>query len=198
MAWTQTLMERYGIVSREAASSEGIPGGFTPLYQTFKVLEESGRVRRGYFVEGLSGAQFAWAQTVDRLRSEPDPNATKEPVVLSTVDPANPYGALLTWPPNAGRPRRASGTRTILVDGHPIFFIEKGGKKLVSFPKAEEPDFLEAGLRGLDAITRGIRGKMLHVHELDGMPPVKSPLYAALKAFGFRDDYHGLMYMAQA
>ena len=196
MAWTQTLLERYGIVSREAAVCESIPGGFTPLYQTFKALEESGRVRRGYFVEGLSGAQFAWAQTVDRLRSDPDPNAAKEPVVLSTVDPANPYGALLPWPSKTGRPRRASGTRIILVEGHPIFFIDKGGKKLISFPKAEEPDFLEAGLRGLDALTRSIRGKMLHLHELDGLPPMKSPLYSAFKAFGFRDDYHGLMYMA--
>lgn len=198
MAWSQTLMERYGIVSREAASSEGIPGGFTPLYQTFKALEESGRVRRGYFVEGLSGAQFAWAQTVDRLRAEPDPNLGKEAVVLSTTDPANPYGALLPWPSNAGRPRRASGTRTVLVDGHPVFFMEKGGKKLISFPKAEEPEFLEAALRGLEQIARGIRGKMMHVHEIDAMAPAKSPLYPALKAFGFRDDYHGLMYLAQA
>jgi ATP-dependent Lhr-like helicase len=196
MAWAQTLLERYGVVSREAATTEGIPGGFTPLYQTFKVLEESGRIRRGYFVEGLSGAQFAWSQTVDRLRNEPDPNAPKEPVLLSTPDPANPYGGLLPWPPNAGRPRRAAGTITILVDGHPLFFMEKSAKKLVSFPKVDEPDFLEAALRGLDRHARGRRGKMLQIIEIDGMPAQKSPLYPALKAFGFRDDYQGLTYMA--
>lgn len=196
MAWAQTLMERYGVVSREAATSEGIPGGFTPLYQTFKVLEETGRVRRGYFVEGLSGAQFAWSQTVDRLRNEPDPNAGKDPVLLSTPDPANPYGALLPWPPSAGRPRRASGTVTILVDGHPLFFLEKGAKKLLSFPKTEEPEFLEAALRGLDQHARNQRGKMLQIVEIDAMPAQKSPLYPALKAFGFRDDYQGLTYLA--
>jgi ATP-dependent Lhr-like helicase len=198
MAWAQTLMERYGVVSREAATSEGIPGGFTPLYQTYKALEETGRVRRGYFVEGLSGAQFAWSQTVDRLRAEPDAGGAKEPVVLSTPDPANPYGALLPWPANAGRPRRASGTLTILVDGHPIFFVEKGGKKLIGFPKTEEPEYLEAGLRGLERIAKGMRGKMLPIVEIDAVPAAKSPLYAALKAFGFRDDYHGLMFMASA
>ena len=197
MAWSQTLLERYGVVSREAALSEQIPGGFTPLYQTYKVMEESGRVRRGYFVEGLSGAQFAWSQTVDRLRSEPDANSLKEPVILSTPDPANPYGALLPWPENAGRPRRASGTLTVMVEGHPVFFVEKGAKKITSFPKVEEPDFLEAGLRGLDKIARGIRGKMIQLAELDGQHPSKSPLYAALKGYGFRDDYHGITYMAQ-
>jgi ATP-dependent Lhr-like helicase len=198
MAWTQTLMERYGIVSREAAVAEQIPGGFTPLYQTFKALEESGRVRRGYFVEGLSGAQFAWSQTVDRLRAEPDPGERKQPLVLSTPDPANPYGALLPWPPNAGRPRRAAGTFTVMVEGHPVLFAEKGARKLISFPKVEEPEFLEAALRGLDQIARGVRGKMLQIAEIDGMPAAKSPLYPAMKAFGFRDDYHGLMYMARA
>lgn len=196
MAWTQTLMERYGVVSRESAISEGIPGGFTPLYQTFKVLEETGRVRRGYFVEGLSGAQFAWSQTVDRLRNELDPNAPKEPVLLSTPDPANPYGALLPWPENKGRPRRASGTITILVEGHPMFFLEKGAKKILSFPKVEEPDFLEAALRGLDLYAKGQRGKMLTIMEIDGQPALKSPLHAAFKAFGFRDDYQGLSYLA--
>ena len=192
MAWTQTLLQRYGVVSREAVASEGLPGGFTPLYQTYKVLEESGRVRRGYFVEGLSGAQFAWAQTVDRLRAEGDSDAPKEPVVLSTTDPANPYGTLLSWPENSGRPRRAAGTLTIFVDGHPLLFVEKGAKKLLSFPKIDEPEFREAALRGLTVVAEGRRGKMLSVHEIDGVSAAKHPLYPALKTNGFRDDYHGL------
>ena len=198
MAWTQTLMERYGVVSREAVVSEGLPGGFTPLYQTLRAMEETGRVRRGYFVEGLSGAQFAWSQTVDRLRSEVDLNAGKEPVVLSTPDPANPYGALLPWPDNAGRPRRAAGTHVILVEGHPVFFVEKGAKKIVTFPKVEEPEFLDAALRGLERIAQGVRGKSIRLLEVDGVAADQSPLNAALRAFGFREDYQGLLYMAGA
>ncbi|MCA9778776.1 MAG: DEAD/DEAH box helicase, partial [Candidatus Eremiobacteraeota bacterium] len=153
MAWSNTLLERYGVVSREAVASEGLPGGFTPLYQTYKALEETGRVRRGYFVEGLSGAQFARAHTVDRLRAESKEDHPK-PVVLSTPDPANPYGSLLPWPENDGRPRRASGSLVVLVDGHPIFFLEKGGKKLTSFPRAEEPSSLEAAIDGLREVAR--------------------------------------------
>lgn len=196
MAWSQTLLERYGIVSREAVLSEGLPGGFTPLYQTFKALEESGRVRRGYFVEGLSGAQFAWAATVDRLRQEPDPLSAKKPVLLATPDPANPYGALLPWPSNNGRPRRAWGTTVILVEGHPIFFLEKGAKKILTFPQAQEPEYQQAGIEGLDLYARRQRGKRLQIVEIDGAASVKSSFYAALKSFGFRDDYQGLLYLA--
>jgi ATP-dependent Lhr-like helicase len=190
-------MERYGVVSREAAASEGIPGGFTPLYQTFKALEESGRVRRGYFVEGLSGAQFAGSATVDRLRNDPDGSLVKEPVLLSTPDPANPYGALLPWPRCGGRPRRASGTTVVLVDGHPVLYLEKGAKKLLSFPKSDEPEFLQAALQGLHRLAKSRRGKMLQVLEIDGQPAQKSAIYPALKAFGFRDDYQGITFLAE-
>lgn len=196
MAWSQTLLERYGVVSREAVNAEGLPGGFTPLYQTYKILEESGRVRRGYFVEGLSGAQFAWAQTVDRLRVERE-EEEREPVVLSAPDPANPYGSLLPWPENQGRPRRASGTTVILVEGHPVFFLEKGGKKLTTFPKAEDPAYLEVALDGLRKAAQKIRGKTLKLQEIDGESAIKSPLAQRLLQYGFREDYQGLMLMAR-
>lgn len=196
MAWAQTLLERYGVVSREAALADGAPGGFTPLYATLKALEESGRVRRGYFVEGLSGAQFAWAHTVDRLRAEPDPETEQRAVVLSACDPANPYGTLLPWPESAGRPRRAIGAVVVLVEGHPVFFLEKGAKKLVTFTKAEDSASLHAALQGLRTVALSRRGKSLHLLEIDGSSPERSPFYAALQGFGFRDDYQGIVYLA--
>lgn len=193
MAWSQTLLERYGVVSRECVNAEGLVGGFTPLYQTYKTLEESGRVRRGYFVEGLSGAQFAWAHTVDRLRlsQQEAPRA----MVLSTPDPANPYGSLLPWPENKGRPRRASGTKLILVDGHPLLFVEKGAKKLTTFPKIEEPALLDAALDGLREVAASRKGRSLRLQEIDGVQATKSPLVGKLKSFGFREDYQGLILM---
>ena len=194
MAWSNTLLERYGVVSREAVASEGLPGGFTPLYQTYKALEETGRVRRGYFVEGLSGAQFARAHTVDRLRAESREDHPK-PVVLSTPDPANPYGSLLPWPENSGRPRRASGSLVVLVDGHPVFFLEKGGKKLTTFGRAEEPSSLEAAIDGLREVARQKRGRSLKLQEIDGEPARKSPLASRLLAAGFRVDLQGLILM---
>ena len=194
MAWSNTMLERYGVVSREAVASEGLPGGFTPLYQTYKALEETGRVRRGYFVDGLSGAQFARAHTVDRLRAESREDHPK-PVVLSTPDPANPYGSLLPWPENSGRPRRASGSLVVLVDGHPVFFLEKGGKKLTTFGRAEEPSSLEAAIDGLREVARQKRGRSLKLQEIDGEPARKSPLASRLLAAGFRVDLQGLILM---
>ncbi|MFA5506595.1 MAG: DEAD/DEAH box helicase [Vulcanimicrobiota bacterium] len=192
MAWSNVLLERYGVVSRDAVVSEGLPGGFAPLYQTYKALEETGRVRRGYFVEGLSGAQFAWAHTVDRLRAEP-PAGIEQALVLSTPDPANPYGSLLPWPENGGRPRRASGSKVILVQGFPVFFLEKGGKKLTSFPQAEDPSLLQASLAGLRELARQKRGRSLKIQEIDGAPARKSPLAPRLLAAGFREDPQGLV-----
>ena len=194
MAWSNTMLERYGVVSREAVASEGLPGGFTPLYQTYKALEETGRVRRGYFVDGLSGAQFARAHTVDRLRAESREDHPK-PVVLSTPDPANPYGSLLPWPENSGRPRRASGSLVVLVYGHPVFFLEKGGKKLTTFGRAEEPSSLEAAIDGLREVARQKRGRSLKLQEIDGEPARKSPLASRLLAAGFRVDLQGLILM---
>lgn len=191
MTWSQTLLQRYGVVSREAVTGTGLPGGFTSLYQIYKALEESGRVRRGYFVEGLSGAQFAWAPTVDRLRAEGDED-TKEPVLLASTDPANPYGALIPWPESPGRPRRVAGTLLILVAGHPLLFVEKGGKKLATFPKLEQPEFQEPALRGLLKVAERQRGKTLTITEIDGAEASQHPLAAALKTLGFRDDYRGL------
>ncbi len=195
MAWCQTLLERYGVVTREAVGQEGLPGGFTPIYQTLKALEESGRCRRGYFVEGLSGAQFAWSHTVDRLRTELDTDGEMEAVALAACDPANPYGSLLSWPENQGRPRRAAGASLVLVGGHPVLFLEKAGRKMTLFPKAEEPAFFRAAIDGLRRLARQRKGKLLRIEEINGQPCLSSPLYQAFLGQGLREDYKGLVLM---
>ncbi len=105
----ELLLERYGIVTREQVLAEGIPGGFSAIYSELSQLETLGVARRGYFVEGLGGAQFALAGAVERLRSQSDRD--DRPVVLSAVDPAQPYGAALQWPARetARRPGARSG-----------------------------------------------------------------------------------------
>jgi ATP-dependent Lhr-like helicase len=108
LARARQLLERYGVVSREAVAAEGLAGGFGPVYRVLKQMEETGRVRRGYFVEGLSGAQFALPAAVERLRGarldEPpmDGFGADAVRVLAAIDPANPYGALLPWPATGG------------------------------------------------------------------------------------------------
>src|SRR4030095_6701931 len=97
-ALAQQLLARHGIVTREIAASENLPGGFSAVYQVLKALEDAGRIRRGYFVGGLGGAQFALPAALDRLRSMREPADTSQTLVLAATGPANPYGATLKWP----------------------------------------------------------------------------------------------------
>src|SRR5690606_20349246 len=147
-AQAETLLERHGVVTRGAVTAERLPGGFTPIYQVLRAYEESGRCRRGYFVEGLGGAQFALAGAVDRMRAMappvPDgrPETETRAVVLAAADPANPYGAALPWPAHPGevahKPGRKAGALVVLVDGRLVLYVERGGKTLLSFTDDDE------------------------------------------------------------
>ncbi|HSP52143.1 MAG TPA: ATP-dependent helicase [Cryobacterium sp.] len=135
----ETLLERYGVVTRGAVMGEGVTGGFALVYRTLSGFEEMGRCRRGYFIEGLGAAQFATAGTIDRLRSyvaeaqHPEPAA----ITLAATDPANPYGSVLPWPPlpdgTGHRPGRKAGALVVLVDGALALYVERGGKTVLAF-----------------------------------------------------------------
>ena len=108
-ALAETLLDRHGVLTRAAVLAEGIPGGFAAVYGELRMMEEAGRCQRGYFVEGLGGAQFAAPTAVERLRDVRDADADAPAIVLSAIDPANPYGATLPWPDAARRPPRVAG-----------------------------------------------------------------------------------------
>src|SRR5439155_512031 len=121
-AVAQQLLARHGVITREAVGAEAIPGGFGSVYPVLKAMEDSGRVRRGYFVAGLGATQFALPGALDLLRSLRDAPDEAEVAVLAATDPASPYGAMLKWPAtlaaDAGRgPTRTVGATVILVDG---------------------------------------------------------------------------------
>ncbi len=120
-AIAQQLLTRYGVVFRETAHAENLPGGFSAVYDVLKALEERGRVRRGYFAADLGATQFAMPAAVDLLRSlRITQQEQSEVVMLAATDPANPYGALLRWPaaPEEGSSlARSVGARVVLVDG---------------------------------------------------------------------------------
>ena len=108
-AQSLALLERHGVVTREAVATEGIEGGFAAVYPILRAMEDAGRIRRGYFVEGLGAAQFARAGALDRLRAVRDPaepTATGAVHLLAASDPANPYGAALPWPRRGETDRR--------------------------------------------------------------------------------------------
>lgn len=202
LAQARILLERYGVVSREAVHAEGVAGGFGPLYRVLKQMEEGGQVRRGYFVEGLSGAQFALNGAVDRLRSAridetPLDGFTEATLrILAAIDPANPYGALLPWPTAGGgpAPKRLNGAYLILVAGKPILFLGSGGRQLTSFPDAisEDGGELALALHALHRVPHGGR-KRLAIQQIDGLPVLESPLREALLSAGFEADYDALV-----
>jgi ATP-dependent Lhr-like helicase len=123
------LLDRHGILTRQGARAEGIAGGFAAVYPVVRAMEEAGRIRRGYFVAGLGGAQFALPGAVDRLRAVRQPT-DERPFVLAATDPANPYGVSVDWPlPNL---QRAAGAYVVLAGGMAALYVEKGGRGLVA------------------------------------------------------------------
>jgi ATP-dependent Lhr-like helicase len=184
-AWTHQLLDRHGIVTRQSVAAEGLPGGFTSVYPVLQHLEETGRARRGYFIERLGGAQFALPGAVDRVRSVAEHSIT----VLASTDPANPYGASLDWPAiEDGRIGRIAGTYVILADGHLVGYLDK--RKLRTFDLAPDNYTMVAS-----AIARlGARSRKLRIESIDGQPPAQTELGRVLGESGFGPALRGLSY----
>jgi ATP-dependent Lhr-like helicase len=184
-AQAELLLERYGIVTREQVLAEGIPGGFSSLYDSLASLETLGVARRGYFIEGLGGAQFALPGAVERLRAQRDDDEAP-PLVLAATDPAQPYGAALKWPKRESRsPARQAGAYVVLSGSEPVLYVERGGKGLqVLVDDGDEriPGALEALV---EAVQRG-RVRKLALERVDGEPIVGSAYEEQLIGLGFR------------
>jgi ATP-dependent Lhr-like helicase len=185
-------LDRYGLVTRGSVLTENPSGGFGAAYRALSSLEETGQCRRGYFVEGLGAAQFALPGGVDRLRRATDPAPQPAPLVLAATDPANPYGAALPWPDREGhRPGRKAGALVVLVDGALAFYVERGGRTLLSFTDA--PAVLGPAAAALArSVTRGLLGKIT-VERADGEHVFGSvPVRDALQEAGFKMTPQGL------
>ncbi|GAA4733189.1 ATP-dependent helicase [Pedococcus ginsenosidimutans] len=217
-ATAEVLLDRYGVVTRGAVVAEDVPGGFAGVYRVLAAAEESGRVRRGYFVESLGAAQFSTTGSIDRIRAGArtpgtDPDAPSGPaLVLAATDPANAYGAALPWPERAAgdddatsepggpatpsrkghQPGRKAGALVVLVDGELVLYVERGGKTLLSW--TDDPARLQAAADALAlAVREGALGR-LTVEKADGGALLGSehPLVAALANAGFHATPRGL------
>jgi len=202
-AWShaiaQQLLTRYGVVFRETAHAENLPGGFSAVYDVLKALEESGRVRRGYFAADLGATQFAMPAAVDLLRSlRITQQEQSEVVMLAATDPANPYGALLRWPaaPEEGSSlTRSVGARVVLVDGALTAYMRRGNPNIQVLLPEEEPqrsqtaralaEFLVQHVqRGENPDGRG-RTSML-ITQVNGVSVAEHPLARFLLDAGFQ------------
>jgi ATP-dependent Lhr-like helicase len=198
------LLERYGIVTREQVLAEGIRGGFALLYDSFAKLETLGVCRRGYFIEGMGGAQFALPGAVERLRA--GRSAGRSPIggqaadtpsraddrggahartlVIAAADPAQPYGATLPWPKREGqdrRPARVAGAYVVMVEDEPVLYVERGGRGLVTLGAAP----LDEALHALAEAVRAGRVGKLALERIDGEPAIASALAQELIELGF-------------
>jgi ATP-dependent helicase Lhr and Lhr-like helicase len=184
-AQAELLLERYGIVTREHVLAEGIAGGFSALYDSFGALETVGVCQRGYFVEGLGGAQFALPGAAERLRAQRDDDAAP-PIVLAATDPAQPYGAVLKWPPRDARnPTRQPGAYVVLCGAEPVLYVERGGKGLQVLTDEDDARLPTAFEALTGAVERG-RIRKLGVERVNGEPVLGSPWEARLLELGFR------------
>ncbi len=196
LARARQLLDRYGVVTRESALAEGVPGGFAGLYPVLQQLEAGGQVRRGYFVAGLGAAQFALPGSVDRLRDHRDraerAAADDDVWVLSAVDPAQPYGAVLAWPApaGAGRVARVPGAHVVLCAGEPLAFVERGARSLVTFSVPGTEPLVASALVGLAGRRHR---RTIELVRIDGAPAGESPLAPTLRSAGFRDTHRGLV-----
>jgi ATP-dependent Lhr-like helicase len=190
----ELLLERYGIVTREQVLAEGIRGGFALLYDTFAKLETLGVCRRGYFIEGMGGAQFALPGAVERLRATPGAllerhsvgDGDKSARVMAAADPAQPYGAALPWPKRDGqdrRPSRVAGAYVVSVDEDPVLYLERGGRGLITL--TVEQSSLRAGLGALADAVRAARVPKLALERIDGEPAIACELAHTLVELGF-------------
>ena len=194
------LLARYGVLTRGSVAAEEVPGGFAMLYKVLTALEDAGRCQRGYFVESLGGAQFSTANTVDTLRSfaggvdgaVADPTA----VALAACDPANPYGAALPWPARGGdtshRPGRKAGALVVLVGGELVWFVERGGRSMLTF--STDQGVHHAAAAALAGLVSTRRVDSLLVERIDGAPVLgdDSAAAAALAVAGFAKTPRGL------
>ena len=195
----ELLLNRHGVLTKGAVAAEGVPGGFAMLYKVLTAFEDAGRCQRGYFVESLGGAQFAVASTVDRLRSYlegVDPERREyHAVVLAAADPANPYGAALPWPGQG--PGRKAGALVAVVDGELVWFLERGGRTLLSF--ADDAEAHVAAAAALADLVGAGRVQSLLVEKVNGVPVLepgaegeRAAVQEALIGAGFARTPRGL------
>jgi ATP-dependent Lhr-like helicase len=212
-ATAQQLLVRYGVLTREVASAEAIPGGFSSVYPALRALEDAGRIRRGYFVAGVGATQFALPPALDMLRSLREPPGEPEVVTISAVDPANPYGTILRWdrtaafpPPEddeaaAGQPRgpsRSVGALVVLVNGACAAYVSRAGSQVLVFLPEDEParsTTLRALALELSVLAAGKPpGGPLLIQRINGSDAMAHPLAAALQETGFAATAMGLQY----
>ena len=218
IAEVESLLDRYGIVSRDVALAFGGAGGLVPLMPVLRRMEETGAVLRGGFVEGLGPAQFAERETVDRLRflsQEPaGARGSGTGIVLDLKDPACLVGRGPAWPEPAlpagigkvgiedeeagGAPQRRRGASVVLIDGAPVLYASDSLKVLISYTSERE-----VLTRALSALATARQGALARegsqpgrhrtvVESVNGISALDRTVSDLLRQAGFVSDPRGM------
>ncbi|HJU06451.1 MAG TPA: hypothetical protein VJ692_14990, partial [Nitrospiraceae bacterium] len=176
------------------------------IYPALTMMEESGRIRRGLFVAGLGATQFATPAALDLLRSLKDEPDSPEVIHLAATDPANPYGALLKWPPidapdgpasssTHGQPSdgavptlaRAVGASVILINGALGAYLRRRNPDIVVCLPLDEPArTLVARAVSTKLVELAQSGKQsLLISQINGVVATRHPLARFLDQAGF-------------
>ncbi len=194
------LLDRWGIACPATASADDLVGGFSAVAEVLRTMEDEGKVRRGLFVAGLEGSQFAWPRAIERLRAPVREGQARRVDVLSAVDPALAYGTALPWPPLAdpgAHPSRRVGATAILVGGQLAAWLDAKGTRLALAPLPDEVLALALTV-ALPRLAAGERRRELRIETINSVAADRSPWAARLQAVGARVDYRGLVVHAPA
>jgi ATP-dependent Lhr-like helicase len=198
-ALARSLLERYGVVTREVAHAEGLDGGFSSVYEVLKAMEAAGRIRRGYFVAGHGGVQFALPGADEDLRGQRVlKDDAPQAQVLSAVDPANPYGALLPWPERetdaAGRLARAAGAYVVLHEGALAAYLQRAGGALTTFTLEPSRTRARAIAQALATWARSQAWRRaFQLAVIDGAPAANHAFSPEFREAGFTPAAGGLL-----
>lgn len=198
LAQTEALLDRYTVVTRSAAMSEAVAGGFPALRPVLRSMEDAGQLLRGRFVEGMGGAQFAQREDIDRLRACAErAGGPGGWVALSALDPANPFGSLLPWPQTmaGARPVRRAGALVVIGGGRLQLYLPQGGRQLSSWIDETADDVAARWTAAAQALAVGLRrGRRLSftLQRINEEPVHRGPAVDALRAAGFSNEPRGL------
>ncbi|MFN2563469.1 MAG: DEAD/DEAH box helicase [Gemmatimonadaceae bacterium] len=186
-------LDRYGIVARDWWRRERPAVAWRDIYHVLKRLEFRGEVRRGYFVRGLAGAQFARPDAVEELRAATGAadGAEAPVVVIAASDPANPYNL----PPAPGvatdaltRPR-GRGALLVTRGGRVLLAVEGRGRSVRVRPGLPDDELTAAAAALAEHLTHGAprrRQRDLVIERIDGDVATSSPHVEAFTRAGFR------------
>ena len=192
-------LARYGVVARDWWRRERPPVSWRAIYHELRRLEYRGEVRRGYFVEGLAGAQFALPDAVERLR-EARTDVEAPFVTVAASDPANVYGLPRSplEPVEEGdgltRPR-GSGALLVTRRGSVVLAVEGRGRRLRVAPDVDDETLRGALVSLRDYLTRetGVyRHGLRTLDTIDGLPAASSARIGVFRDVGFRRGGLGL------